>query len=166
MVLRDWYIQHEAKKRRQEAVDAELAPYRDYLEAAFERAMEKQREILARSRGRRRRPQISLAAALVKLPIKAIGELEGRYWKGQREKQDADRFKREFLNWVRTTEPHLDSRDPQEHVRRFSESYKTPLVKAYEEAYQQGRAQGLADARRERAAARGQPDRRRGETEN
>ena len=154
MVLRDWYIQHESKKRQQEADDRELAPYADYLDEAIERVLAKEREIRAPRRERTRRPQISLAKALVKLPTKSLEALVDRHWKGQREKHLADQFRREFLNWVRTTKPHLDSSDPQEHVRRFSESYKTPLIKAYEEAYQQGVAQGLAEVRRERATAR------------
>ena len=158
MVLRDWYIQHENKKRQKEVDDRDLAPYQEYLNEAIERAWAQEREILGRREERRRRPRISLAEALVKLPIKSLGSLEDRFWDVQREKRRADQYRREFLHWLRTTKPHLGLHDPQEQVQRFSEIYKTPFLKAYEEAYQQGLAQGLAEARRDRAAAHGQPD--------
>ena len=156
MVLRYWYIQHENKKRQKEVDDRDLSPYQEYLNEAIERAWAQEREILGRREERRRRPRISLAEALVKLPIKSLGSLEDRFWDVQREKRRADQYRREFLHWLRTTKPHLGLHDPQEQVQRFSEIYKTPFLKAYEQAYQQGLAQGLAEARRDRATADGQ----------
>ena len=149
MVLRYWYIQHENKKRQQEADARELAPYLDYLDEAIERMLAQERAVLARRRARRRHIQISLLEALVKLPLKSLETLESRFWEAQYPKTLADELKREFRDWLRTTKPYLDSHDPQEHVRRFSEIYKGPILKAYEEGYEEGRE----ESRRNRAAA-------------
>ena len=135
MVLRDWYIQHESKKRQEEADARELAPYRDYLDEAFEHALDQERAILKGSRSKRPRRRISLAEALIKLPLKSIQDVENRFWEAQRGKDLDDQFRREFLNWLRTTKPHLGPHDPQERVQRFSETFKGPVREAYEEGY-------------------------------
>ncbi len=139
MVLRHLYIEHDNKKRQQEADDRELAPYQDYLDEAIERALAQEREILEPRGERMPRTQISLAKALVKLPIKSLGALEDRFLEVRREKRLKNQFRREFLHWLRTTKPHLASHDPQKHVRRFADIYKTPFRKAYEEGYREGR---------------------------
>ena len=149
MGLRHLYIEHDNKKRQQEADARELVPYQEYLDEAIERALAHEREILAPRGERTPRPQISLAKALVKLPIKSLGALEDRFLEVRREKRLKDQFRRKFLHWLRTTKPYLDSHDPQEHVRRFSEIYKGPILKAYEEGYEEGRE----ESRRNRAAA-------------
>ena len=150
MVLRHLYIQHENKKRQQEADDRELAPYQDYLDEAIERVLAQERAILAPRREVGRRPQISLAKALVKLPLKSIQELDDRIWDLRREKRLADQFRREFLDWLRTTKPYVVSHDPQEHVQRFSKTFKGPFQKAREEGIREGRR----IAREEREAAK------------
>ena len=139
MVLRYWYIQHENKKRQQEADARELAPYLDYLDEAIERMLAQERAVLARRRARRRHIQISLLEALVKLPLKSLETLESRFWEAQYPKTLADELKREFRDWLRTTKPYLDSHDPQEHVRRFAKTFKGPMRKAREEGYREGR---------------------------
>ena len=77
--------------------------------------------------------------ALVKLPFKSLGALEDRFLEVRREKRLADQFRREFLHWLRTTKPYLESHDPQEHVQRFSKTFKGPMRKAREEGYREGR---------------------------
>ena len=139
MVLRHLYIEHDNKKRQQEADARELVPYQEYLDEAIERALAHEREILAPRGERTPRPQISLAKALVKLPIKSLGAVENRFLEVRREKRLKDQFKRKFLHWLRTTKPHLESHDPQEHVQRFAKTFKGPMRKAREEGYREGR---------------------------
>ena len=98
MVLRDWYVYRENRKRQEEADARELTPYQDYLDEAIERALAQERALLARRRARRRRAQISLLEALVKLPLKSLETLESRFWKAQYPKTLVDEFKREFLD--------------------------------------------------------------------
>ena len=150
MVLRYLYIQHENKKRQQEVDDRELAPYQEYLDEAIERALAQEREILTPRGERKRRPQISLAKALVKLPIKSLQEFDNRLWIARREKRLKDQFRREFLHWLRTTKPHPDSHDPQEHVNRFDGKFEWPILNAYEE----GIIEGHRSAREEKEAPR------------
>lgn len=162
MVLRDWYI-HRANTKRQEQSDAcELAPYQEYLDEAIDRLLARERTIRVHHLGRTRRPQISLAQTLVKLPIKSLSALEDRFCEARYSKNTADQLRRAFLEWLATTKPHLDSPDPQEHVRRFSEIHKTPFLKGYDEGYREG---GEA-ARRNRATQRAQPTENNGKNGN
>ena len=121
-----------------------------------------ERAILARRRARRRRTQITLLEALVKLALKSLETLESRFWEAQYPKTLAEELKRGFRDWLRTTKPYLDSHDPQEHVRRFSEIYKGPILKSYEEGYKQGRE----ESRRNRAAALAKSTRHDGNNES
>ena len=113
MVLRDWYIYRENRTRQELADARELAPYQVFLDEAIELMLAQERAILARRRARRRRTQISLLEALVKLPLKSLETLESRFWEAQYPKTLADELKREFLDCLRTTKPYLDSHDPQ-----------------------------------------------------
>ena len=98
MVLRDWYVYRENRTRQEEADTRELTPYQDYLDEAIERMLAQERTILARRRARRRRAQISLLEALVKLRLKSLETLESRFWEAQYPKTLVDEFKREFLD--------------------------------------------------------------------
>lgn len=158
MVLRHLYIQHENKKRQQEIDDRELAPYQDYLDETIERALARERAILTPKRGRNQRSRISLAEALVKLPLKSMQELDNRLWLARREKRLADQFRREFLEWLRTTKPNPDAHDPQERVRLFARKFKWPILNAYE--------QGRRDEREALSASHDESNHRNAKTEN
>ena len=139
MVLRHLYIQHENKKRQQEADAAELAPYADCLNHEFERLLRQEREILERHSARRRRVRISLAKALLKLPVKSISELDHRFWEKRHRKHRADQFRLGFLGWIRRINPPDGRENPSKYVRIYAQNNKGPLLEAYEKGLEEGR---------------------------
>ena len=151
MVIRHLLIQHEKKKQQQEIDDLALAPYREYLDEAIESALVQEREDRASNLSRRRRPRISLAKAIVKLPTKSLGALEDRFWDARFEKRFAERFRHEFLDWLRTAEPYLESHEPRKLVQHFAKLFDDPIQMAYERGVQAGRE----ELRNEQANARG-----------
>ena len=138
MVLRHLYIQHENNKRQQEADAAELAPYLDSLNREFERLLRQEREISERHSAKRRRAQISLATALLKLPIKSIRELDHRFWEKRHRKYRADQFRIGFLAWIRRIKPPDGPENPSKYVRIYGQNNKGPLLEAYEKGLEEG----------------------------
>ena len=139
MVLRHLLEKRDARKEREDELAAELAPYEGYLHQEFERMLAEEREILERHRANGSRAEITLATALLKLPIKSLSAIDDRFRNRRIRKSRAVQFRRQFLEWLWRTTPSEVCDDPLKLVLQYHREHKGPLLEAYEKGFERGR---------------------------